>query len=141
MSVTLRAGTDSLASGVICQVTAKTDVQVVPYAIEMTDRFRGITVREGILLSGPLGWGEFCPFPEYDDAIAARWLATAVEACTVGWPGPLRDAIPVNCIVPAVTPERAAELVVASGCSTAKVKVAERPDSLGEDLARDRPLD
>ncbi len=114
----------------------KTDVQVVPYAIEMTDRFRGITVREGILLSGPLGWGEFCPFPEYDDAIAARWLATAVEACTVGWPGPLRDAIPVNCIVPAVTPERAAELVVASGCSTAKVKVAERPDSLGEDLAR-----
>lgn len=108
----------------------------MPYAIGMTDRFRGITVREGILLSGPVGWGEFCPFPEYDDVVAARWLATAVEACTVGWPDPLREVIPVNCIVPAVTPERAVELVVASGCSTAKVKVADRPDSLREDLAR-----
>ncbi|WP_407937031.1 o-succinylbenzoate synthase [Kineosporia babensis] len=102
----------------------------------MTDRFRGITVREGVLLSGPVGWGEFCPFPEYDDTVAARWLATAVEACTVGWPAPLRQDIPVNCIVPAVSPERAVELVLASGCATAKVKVAERPDSLAEDVAR-----
>ncbi|MBT0771068.1 o-succinylbenzoate synthase [Kineosporia sp. J2-2] len=117
-------------------MTAETRPQVVPYAIGMTDRFRGITVREGVLLAGPHGWGEFCPFPEYDDAIASRWLATAVEACTVGWPEPVRDRIPVNCIVPAVTPERAAELVTASGCSTAKVKVADRPGSLAEDLAR-----
>ncbi|GLY18593.1 o-succinylbenzoate synthase [Kineosporia sp. NBRC 101677] len=115
---------------------AATDVQVVPYAIGMTDRFRGITVREGVLLSGPRGWGEFCPFPEYDDVVASRWLATAVEACTVGWPDPVREAIPVNCIVPAVPPERAAELVLASGCATAKVKVADRPDSLAEDVAR-----
>lgn len=109
---------------------------MVPYAIEMTDRFRGITVREGILLSGPRGWGEFCPFPEYGDPVAARWLATALEACTVGWPEPVRNLIPVNCIVPAVAPERAVELVLASGCSTAKVKVADHPDSLGEDIAR-----
>ncbi|GAB6897918.1 o-succinylbenzoate synthase [Kineosporia succinea] len=117
-------------------MSAQTDVRVVPYSIRMTDRFRGITEREGVLLSGPAGWGEFCPFPEYDDAIASRWLATAVEACTAGWPRPLRRSVPVNCIVPAVTPERAAELVVASGCSTAKVKVADHPDSLAEDLAR-----
>ncbi len=32
------------------------------YAIPMRTRFRGITVREGMLIRGPLGWGEFCPF-------------------------------------------------------------------------------
>lgn len=106
------------------------------YAIPMTTRFRGITIREGVLLEGPAGWGEFCPFREYDDREAAGWLATAIEAATVGWPTPVRDRIPINCTVPAVGPQRAYEIVSASGCGTAKVKVADHPDSLGEDLAR-----
>jgi O-succinylbenzoate synthase len=106
------------------------------YAIPMTTRFRGITVREGMLIEGPAGWGEFCPFREYDDREAAGWLATAVEATTVGWPEPIRDRVPINCTVPAVGPERAHEIVSASGCGTAKVKVADHPDSLGDDLAR-----
>ncbi|WP_084478423.1 o-succinylbenzoate synthase [Nocardia jejuensis] len=108
----------------------------IVYAIPMRTRFRGITVREGMLIPGPAGWGEFCPFPEYDDREAAPWLATAVEQATVGWPEPVRDRVPVNCIVPAVGPERAREIVAASGCRTAKVKVADHPDSLAEDLAR-----
>ncbi|MGH8964827.1 MAG: hypothetical protein ACRDXB_05795, partial [Actinomycetes bacterium] len=41
------------------------------YAIPMETRFRGITVREGMLIEGPAGWGEFCPFREYDDREAA----------------------------------------------------------------------
>ncbi|MFR9803627.1 o-succinylbenzoate synthase [Pseudonocardia sp. RS010] len=106
------------------------------YAIPMTTRFRGITVREGMLLPGPAGWGEFCPFPEYDDAEAAAWYAAAREAAEEGWPEPVRDTVPVNCIVPAVGPERAAEMVRASGCGTAKVKVADHPDSAAEDLDR-----
>ena len=106
------------------------------FAIPMRSRFRGITVREGMLIEGPAGWGEFCPFVEYDDAVAARWLATAVEQCTVGWPDPVRDTVPVNCTVPAVGPTRAHEIVTTSGCHTAKVKVADHPGSLGEDLAR-----
>ncbi|WP_280264320.1 o-succinylbenzoate synthase [Nocardia wallacei] len=106
------------------------------YAIPLRTRFRGITVREGMLLEGPLGWGEFCPFPEYDDREAAGWLATAVEQITVGWPEPVRDRIPVNCTVPAVGPERAYEIVSGSGCRTAKVKVADHPESLPEDLER-----
>lgn len=108
----------------------------VAYAVPLPERFRGIDVREGMLLSGPAGWGEFCPFPEYDDATAGTWLATAVEACTVGWPDRVRDRIPVNCTVPAVDPSRAFAIVSGSGCSTAKVKVAEHPEALGEDLAR-----
>ncbi|ODU03643.1 MAG: O-succinylbenzoate synthase [Pseudonocardia sp. SCN 72-86] len=102
----------------------------------MTTRFRGITVREGMLIEGPAGWGEFCPFPEYDDAEAASWLAAALEAASLGWPEPLRDSVPVNCIVPAVSPERAQEMVRASGCTTAKVKVADGPGSLQADLDR-----
>jgi o-succinylbenzoate synthase len=106
------------------------------YAIPMTTRFRGITVREGMLLRGPAGWGEFCPFAEYDDAESAAWLAAAVEAAEQGWPEPVRDRVPVNCIVPAVGPERAQEIVRASGCSTAKVKVADASGSLPDDLER-----
>ena len=106
------------------------------YAIPMTTRFRGIAIREGMLIEGPAGWGEFCPFREYDDREAAGWLATAIEAATVGWPEPVRDRVPINCTVPAVAPERAHEIVSASGCGTAKVKVADHPASLGEDLAR-----
>lgn len=106
------------------------------YAIPMTTRFRGITVREGMLVAGPAGWGEFCPFTEYDDVEARPWLAAAVEAAHEGWPAPVRDRVPVNCIVPAVDPQRAQEIVARSGCGTAKVKVADAPGSLATDLER-----
>jgi O-succinylbenzoate synthase len=106
------------------------------YAIPMTTRFRGIDVREGVLIEGPAGWGDFCAFPEYDDREAASWLTTAIEACTVGWPDPVRGRIPVNVTVPAVGPSRAHDIVTASGCRTAKVKVADHPESLNEDIAR-----
>jgi O-succinylbenzoate synthase len=106
------------------------------YAIPLTTRFRGITVREGLLLDGPAGWGEFCPFPEYDDVEAGPWLAAAREAAELGWPEPVRERVPVNCIVPAVSPERAQRLVAASGCGTAKVKVADAAGSLPADLER-----
>jgi O-succinylbenzoate synthase len=106
------------------------------YSIPMRTRFRGIDVREGMLVHGPAGWGEFCPFTEYTDTEAASWLATAVEASTVGWPAPVRDRVPVNCTVPVVPPERAHSIAASSGCSTAKIKVADHPSSLPEDVAR-----
>jgi o-succinylbenzoate synthase len=106
------------------------------YAIPMTTRFRGITVREGMLIEGSAGWGEFCPFTDYDDRESASWLATTIEQCTLGWPEPVRDRIPVNCTVPVVDPERAHDITARSGCRTAKVKVADHPESLPEDLAR-----
>src|SRR2546421_5221692 len=106
------------------------------YAIPMTTRFRGIPVREGMLIEGPAGWGEFCPFAEYDDEVCTSWLATAIEACTQGWPEPVRDRIPVNAVVSTVDPERANEVAASSGCRTVKVKVGDHSDSLAEDLAR-----
>ncbi|SPL89966.1 O-succinylbenzoate synthase [[Actinomadura] parvosata subsp. kistnae] len=102
----------------------------------MRTRFRGQTVREGVLLHGPAGWGEFSPFPEYGPRESARWLACAREAAFEGWPEPVRDSVPVNATVPAVDPESAHEIVRRSGCATAKVKVAERGQTFDDDLAR-----
>jgi O-succinylbenzoate synthase len=50
------------------------------FSIPLRTRFRGITVREGVLVEGDAGWGEFSPFLEYDAATAAPWLACAREA-------------------------------------------------------------
>lgn len=119
----------------------------VAYATSLTTRFRGLQSREGLLLRGEAGWGEFSPFWDYDAEESAPWLAAAIEAATTPWPAPRRTHIPVNVTVPAVDPDRAHALVRASGgCATAKVKVAERtaPDgapldrasSLAQDQAR-----
>jgi len=109
---------------------------VITYSIGLKNKFRGITVREGMLFEGPAGWAEWSPFLEYDDATCVSWLRTAREAAVDGWPTPIRDVVPVNCTVPAVTPEKAAEIVRASGCGTAKVKVAEPGQTLKDDLER-----
>ncbi|WP_425604856.1 o-succinylbenzoate synthase [Actinomycetospora termitidis] len=104
----------------------------------MRVRFRGITTRETLLLQGPDGgWGEFCPFVEYDDDEAVPWLACALEsALGPAWPAPRRTSVPVNATVPAVGPEQAHTIVTASGARTAKVKVAEAGQSAADDLAR-----
>lgn len=111
--------------------------EALTYSIPLTTRFRGIDVREGMLLRGEAGWGEFSPFLEYDAATAAPWLAAAREAADLGWPAAVRTSIPVNVTVPACDPERARAIVLASnGCRTAKVKVAEAGQGLAEDQAR-----
>lgn len=109
---------------------------VCVYAIPMRNRFRGVTVREGMILRGQAGYGEFCPFDDYDPAESAPWLRSALEAAEDGWPAPVRERVPVNCTVPVVDPETAKRIVAASGCRTAKVKVADPNTELGEDIDR-----
>ena len=106
------------------------------WSIPMRTRFRGITVREGVLIRGEAGWGEWSPFLEYDPEVAEAWLRCAEEAAAGDWPAPVRTSVPVNVTVPAVSPERAHAIVLAGGCTTAKVKVAEPGQSLGDDVAR-----
>lgn len=106
------------------------------YAVPLVQRFRGITVREGVLLRGAAGWAEFAPFRDYDDAECVPWLLAAVESATVPWPQRVRDRIEVNTTVPVVSPERAAVLVEASGCRTAKIKVADPHVDLDADARR-----
>lgn len=102
----------------------------------MSTRFRGLTRREGMLIQGDAGWGEFSPFLEYGPGEAASWLAAAVEAATLDFPPALRDRVPVNATIPAVSAQRAAEIVAVSGCSTAKIKVAEPGQRLADDIER-----
>jgi O-succinylbenzoate synthase len=97
----------------------------------MRVRFRGLDRREGLLLKGPSGWGEFSPFPGYGPDVAGSWLRAAREATHGEWPAPIRSEVPINTTIPAVDPERAHEMARASGCTTAKVKVGE-----GDDRAR-----
>jgi O-succinylbenzoate synthase len=106
------------------------------YRVPLRTRFRGIDVRDGLLVQGPAGWGEFSPFWDYDVTESRRWWAAAVEAADEGWPAAVRSSVPVNVTVPAVDAERAHAIVAASGCRTAKVKVAEPGQSAADDLAR-----
>ncbi len=106
-------------------------------SVPMRVRFRGVDRREAVLVEGPSGWGEFSPFLEYDDVESSRWLAAGLEAAYAAWPAPVRDAVPVNATVPAVTAgEVDAVLARFDGCTTAKVKVAEPGQSLADDLDR-----
>jgi o-succinylbenzoate synthase len=106
-------------------------------SLPMRVKFRGIMERESLLLQGPAGWGEFCPFPEYGDAEASRWLAAAIEAAWTGFPAPLRPVIPVNATVPAVRAEQVPEVLARFGrVDAVKVKVAERGQTLDDDAAR-----
>jgi O-succinylbenzoate synthase len=126
----------SAADGPVRPLVADLLAGMRAFAIPMRTRFRGITVREGALIEGPAGWGEFSPFAEYGPRECARWLACALEAATVGWPAPARLQIPVNVTVPAVGPRQARAIVAGSGCRTAKVKVAEPGQPLSADIAR-----
>ncbi|CAI3802745.1 o-succinylbenzoate synthase [Pseudarthrobacter sp. MM222] len=106
-------------------------------SLPMRVKFRGILHREALLLRGPLGWGEFCPFPEYGDAEASRWLASAIEAGWQGFPVPLRTTIPVNATIPAVSADRVPEILARFGrVDAVKVKVAERGQPLADDVSR-----
>ena len=106
-------------------------------AVPLRTRFRGVDVREALLLEGPQGWTEFSPFVEYDDAEAAAWLAGAID---FGWNAPppaRRDRIPVNATLPAVPAEAVADVLARfPGCRTVKVKVAERGQTLADDVPR-----
>lgn len=106
-------------------------------ALPMRVRFRGITTREVALIEGPAGWGEFGAFPEYGPAEAAAWLASGIEAAYREPPPPRRDRVPINATVPAVPAAQVGEVLARfPGARTAKVKVAEPGQTLGDDVAR-----
>jgi O-succinylbenzoate synthase len=110
-------------------------------ALPLSTRFRGVDVREAVLIEGPEGWTEFSPFIEYDDREASAWLAAAVDFGWMPQPAPRRDEIRVNATVPAVNAASVpAVLARFDGCRTAKVKVAEPGQRLADDVARVRAV-
>ena len=119
------------------EVLASAHVVALPLRV----RFRGILLREALLLDGPFGWGEFAPFVEYGDEEAAAWLASGIEAAWQGWPTPRRDLVAVNATVPAVAADQVSSILDRFGdCGTVKVKVAESGQSVADDIARVRAV-
>lgn len=115
----------------------RTPADLHVWSLPLRTRFRGLTVRDGVLVRGDAGWGEFSPFWDYDAAESAAWWRAAREAADEGWPPAVRTRIPVNVTVPAVDAATAHRIVRASGgCRTAKVKVAEPGQSLADEIAR-----
>jgi o-succinylbenzoate synthase len=108
----------------------------VVYQIGLHTRFRGVTVRQGLVWRGAAGWAEWSPFLDYGPDEARSWLRAAMESADIGWPDPVRATVPVNCTIPAVDPEVAYAMAAGSGCTTAKVKVAEQGQALADDLNR-----
>lgn len=106
-------------------------------SLPLTTRFRGVEEREVALFSGPAGWGEWSPFLEYEPEEAARWLRAALEDAELERPPLVRAQVAVNATLPAVAPaEVAGVLARYDGCRTVKVKVAERGQTLADDVAR-----
>lgn len=106
-------------------------------SLPMRVRFRGITRREVALVEGPAGWGEFGPFADYADPESAPWLRSAIEMAWRGPPAPVRDRVAVNATVPAVPASEVAGILERfPGCTTVKVKVAEKGQELVDDVAR-----
>lgn len=117
----------------IDDVLSRAYVVSLPLAV----KFRGITTREALLIEGPAGWGEFSPFLEYGPAESAHWLAAGLEAAYEGFPEPVRDLIEVNGTIPAVpASEVPAVMECYPGCRTFKIKVAEKGQTLADDIAR-----
>jgi O-succinylbenzoate synthase len=115
--------------------------QSIPFALNLTAKFRSTEVRTGVSISGSSGWGEFAPFPEYDDEVCSRWLAGALEAAFGVFPAKLRNSVPVNSIIPMRNVEQtvlAVESAVTNyGMTTFKVKVADsNHDSSNNDELR-----
>lgn len=120
------------------------NVRVV--ALPLRTTFRGLTTRETMLIagSGDSTWGEFAAFTEYDDDESAPWLACAIEQA---WNlGPthderpiFRDTVRTNATLPAVDAASVPSVLERFGdFRTVKIKVAERGQTLDDDIARVR---
>jgi len=112
-----------------------------PFALPLKAKFRNTTTRTGVLIAGSTGWGEFAPFPEYDDVVSGKWLAGALESAFGKFPEKVRSSIPINAIIPildvASTRTAVTNAVANFGMTTIKVKVNDgSADSLASDLER-----
>jgi O-succinylbenzoate synthase len=96
----------------------------LPFSVRLLVPVMGVTVRHGWLVEGPNGWGELSPLPSWSPA-----EQDAAERCLTEWldtaPATSAQPVAVNAMVPRIAPHAAAQLAVASGCTTVKVKVGD----------------
>ncbi|MGO1543946.1 MAG: o-succinylbenzoate synthase [Gulosibacter sp.] len=107
-------------------------------SLPLNTKFRGVTEREAAIIEGTEAWTEFSPFLEYEPDEAVTWLAAAIEYGFDPWlERRATGSVAVNATVPAVAPEAVPGVLARfDGCRTVKIKVAERGQTLREDLER-----
>ncbi|MEY4990241.1 MAG: hypothetical protein RIS08_467 [Actinomycetota bacterium] len=109
-------------------------------SIPMRTKFRGLTNREAVIFKGER-WSEFSPFPEYSDQEASQWLKAAISFSNSELPEVKRDEIRVNATLPAVEVSDIESVLHRFGkFETVKLKVAEKGETLNDDLARIREV-
>jgi len=106
-------------------------------SIPLRTRFRGIAEREALLFEGENGWAEWAPFLEYEDEEAAVWLRAAIEFASAPLPPLQRTHVGINATLAAVGPNDVEKALKPFGkFSTVKIKVAEKGQTLQDDLDR-----
>lgn len=110
-------------------------------SIPLRTAFRGLQHREVAIFEGPQGPGEWAAFTEYDDSEAAWWLVAALEQAFGEEPSFVPKPVPVNAIVPALPPsDIEAWLQMFPGVAAVKVKIAQKGETLEDDIARAREV-
>lgn len=103
--------------------------------------FRGLHYREVALFEGPQGPGEWAAFTEYDEQEAAWWLVAALEQAFGAETTFVSQPVPANAIVPALPPEEIEGwLQRFPGVQAVKVKIAQKGETLTDDMARVREV-
>ena len=101
-----------------------------PFSLRLRVPVGAVSCRRGWLIPGRSGWGEYSPLPGWGEVECAQALRSAREAADEPPPRLLRDGVSVNALVPRVHPDMAAELAIASGCGTVKIKIGDAGDEL-----------
>jgi len=97
-----------------------------PVRVPLRTPLGGLLYRDAVLLEGPTGWGEYSPLPGYpSDPAACRRAAEEAALASDRWPPPVRQAVAVNVLIPAVDPDAAARLAVAASGSALKREVVD----------------
>ncbi len=107
------------------------------FQVHLKCEFGGAKTREGLIIRGPEGFGEFAPFKHHKPEHAANWLAAAIEMAYNPVTEVLRDRIPVNAILPMVSTEQTIEFAseaLAQGNRCFKIKCGS--DDFADDFAR-----
>ena len=109
-------------------------------SIPMRTKFRGLTNREAVIFKAER-WSEFSPFPEYSDQEASQWLKAALSFANDQLPEQKREEIKVNATLPAVAVSEIESVLNRFGkFETVKIKVAEKGESIAQDLERIREV-
>ena len=119
------------------------ELRRVPFRARLRVPVGDVREREGFLIEGPAGWGEFSPLPTWSAEERAAAERSAIEAATEPFSPAVRARVEVNTMVPRVSPEQAARMAVDSGCNTIKIKVGdaasvERVEAVRDALPRAR---